>query len=488
METNKPFDALIIGSGIGGTSTGILLSLLGFRTAVVEKNPLPGGLMRSYRRQGQECPVGVHYFGSFGEGEPLRRMCDALGVTGKMAVERMGREGPIDRYCFDDFSFDLPEGLDNLSAALVQAFPEDGKRIEAIAKHLRALREIQNRFDFFSASPPFPDMDLFSSVEEHLTGLGCSPRLRSVLGVASRWMGMSDAQCPVLYHHLALVSYLQSSWRPRGSGSALAEAFADRFRELGGLFLCGDPVEEILLAGREVQGVRLASRGIVPALRIVAAVHPKTALAMLPEGALPPRHVRRIARLAETEGLFLLHAALSATRHPPLSHNLYRLKADGSGAIRDGVFYQLRPGQGGKNLLTIIAKSPFSEWQRWEHTITGRRGEAYAEQKARRVERLLQEAGEVLGPLEGAEILDACTPLSLRDWVNSPHGAPYGIMRSAQQLAREGALHRPLAGGLYLAGQSALSPGVLGTVMASFHAVRQMVGQERFSREVLARL
>jgi hypothetical protein len=102
MEAERPYDALIIGAGIGGLSAGIILSLLRLRVAVIEKNPLPGGLMRSYRREGLDCPVGIHYFGSFGEGEPVRMICDYLGVTGGIAAERMGRGGPVDRYLFDD--------------------------------------------------------------------------------------------------------------------------------------------------------------------------------------------------------------------------------------------------------------------------------------------------------------------------------------------------------------------------------------------------
>ncbi|HRS84043.1 MAG TPA: NAD(P)-binding protein, partial [Smithellaceae bacterium] len=57
---------VIIGSGVGGLSAGILLSLLGFRVTVVEKNNEPGGLMRSYLRRGIDCPVGVHYVGALG--------------------------------------------------------------------------------------------------------------------------------------------------------------------------------------------------------------------------------------------------------------------------------------------------------------------------------------------------------------------------------------------------------------------------------------
>ena len=148
MESQRPYDALIIGAGIGGLSAGIILSLLRFRVAVIEKNPLPGGLMRGYRREGMDCPVGVHYFGSFGEGEPLRRICDYLGVSERMAVERMGRGGPIDRYLFDDFTFDLPEGLDAFAASLTQAFPDDRQPIAQIVDNLRAISDAQNSFAF----------------------------------------------------------------------------------------------------------------------------------------------------------------------------------------------------------------------------------------------------------------------------------------------------------------------------------------------------
>ena len=71
---------VIIGSGVGGLSTGILLSLLNFQVTVVEKNPLPGGLMRSYRRSGIDCPVGVHYVGALGENELLGKMQAILGT------------------------------------------------------------------------------------------------------------------------------------------------------------------------------------------------------------------------------------------------------------------------------------------------------------------------------------------------------------------------------------------------------------------------
>jgi all-trans-retinol 13,14-reductase len=485
METEKPFDALIIGSGIGGLSTGIILARLHQRVAVIEKNPLPGGLMRSYTRDGVDCPVGVHYFGAFGEGQPLRRVFDYLGVTDAVAAERMGRGGPIDRYLFDDFTFDLPEGIDAFAEALETAFPEDRRPIAGIIGNLRAMAGLQNSLAFFSsAAIPFLDTDLFSPLAVYLAKLNCSGRLRSVLCVASRWMGLSEHDCPVFYHHLALASYLLSAWRLRGGGSDLAGAFVSRFSGLGGSLICNDPAAAILTDDQGVSGVMLASGRALRGARVVAAVHPKAVLAMLPEGAVKARQVRRIRDLVETEGLFAASVAVDARTHPALSHNIYRLHTDREGWISDGVFHQLRAGGEGKNLLTMITKSPFSEWRRWEDTATGRRGADYREEKSRRAGLLLGKAEEVFGSLTGAKIIDTYTPLTIRDWMNSPEGSPYGIMRSASQLPAAAVLHRKLLGGLFFAGQNALAPGILGTVLGSFQAVRQMIGNERFAFEI----
>ncbi len=59
---------LVIGSGIGGLSTGIILAKLGFEVTVIEKNRQPGGMMRSYARRGVQCNVGLHYLGALDQG------------------------------------------------------------------------------------------------------------------------------------------------------------------------------------------------------------------------------------------------------------------------------------------------------------------------------------------------------------------------------------------------------------------------------------
>jgi phytoene dehydrogenase-like protein len=301
-------------------------------------------------------------------------------------------------------------------------------------------------------------------------------------------MGMTDQECPLFYHHLALASYLCSSWRLKGSGVAWAEALLARLRSLGGDLVCGDPVEAIALSGGAVSGVRLASGREVRASRVIAAIHPKEALGLLPVGAVKERHGRRIGELEETEGLFTLNALLDARSHPPLAYNLFRIYAAPEGEVNDGVFYQLRPGGPGKTLLVAMTRSPFADWSAWVGTRTGRRGSAYAEEKALRAQCLLSQAEALFGSLKDAQVIDCATPLTLRDWMGAPQGAPYGILRSLRQLPLVGAIQRLAPPGLWFAGQNALSPGILGTLLGSLQTLRQLIGPERFHREVYRRL
>jgi len=61
---NRPFDAIVIGSGIGGLGTAALLAKASKRRVLVlERHYTAGGLTHTFHRPGFEWDVGVHYVG-----------------------------------------------------------------------------------------------------------------------------------------------------------------------------------------------------------------------------------------------------------------------------------------------------------------------------------------------------------------------------------------------------------------------------------------
>lgn len=477
-------NALVIGSGVGGLSTAIILAQLGFQTTVIEKNPLPGGLMRGYTRQGLDCAVGVHYLGSLDKDQVLRRLFDFLGVSEEIPVERMGADGIIDRYIFEDFAFDLPEGFDAFEENLRTAFPGEHRQISAIMKIIRQHGEKIDSLDFlFSRQADVAMLESMKPFGEILTELKCSPGLRAVLGMPCCWIGVPLDSCPVFYHNMVLATYLFSSWRLKCSSAQMAKAFTDRFKSLGGKIITSDGVEKILVNHRVVEGVRLKSGSIFKSPVVVGTVHPKVVLDMLPDGAAKPSYRRLVSKLVDTVGMFCAHVSVDATAHEAMSYNILKIQSMKNGNILDLIYYQLREsGRAGKNLLTILTAGDYERWQKWERTQTGRRGEDYVSEKKNRAWRLIREAEDIFGPLQDAKLVDAYTPLTTRDWVNSPGGSAYGVLRSSDQLLKASMLNRTSVKGLFLAGQNVMAPGILGTILGSFGTVKLIIGSERFRR------
>lgn len=477
---------VVIGSGIGGLGTGIILLLLKYNVTLVEKNPLPGGMMRSYRRSGIDCPVGVHYVGALGENEPLGKIFDLLGIRVSDLFEKMGREGVIDHYIFEDFTFDLPVGIDVYEKNLRAAFPGDKTAIDTIINNLREItgRMLDSSF-LLNQSNPFQNLDYLEPMGEYLEKLKASSGLQAVLAVPAQLVGVPMPECPVIFHHMVLAGYLLSSWRLKESGSKMADIFARRFTELGGKIILNDGAEKILLQSGNVVGLQLQSGKSIPADAVVAAIHPKAMIGLLAPEALKDSYRQRALNLEATKGVIVVHARVDTRRHPEISHNIYRLEAGEKGIFNNGIFYQLRRSNVDQtNLLSIITKSSYGEWSKWENTSSGRRGRDYEEKKMNIARDLLRDAEKVFANLKDPVIIDVFTPLTLRDYVNCPEGSCYGVMRSSRQMLKIASLNNIPLSGLYLAGQTVVAPGVLGCLLGAFSVAQQIAGRERFSREI----
>ena len=482
---------LIIGSGIGGLSAAIILAKLGFDVTVLEKNGQPGGMLRSYVRQGVHCNVGVHYMGALAEGQVLRRCFDFLGITTRLPLIRMGVDGPVDRYHFNGRhlgldTFDLPAGFTAYEDNLNAAFPDQKAQIQTLMAMLQRSARHLDRLDFlYSDQPAHFWIEQTEALGTIFDGINCSPGLRAVFGMPSVLIGVPPAQCPQFFHAVALASYLFSAWRLEHHGVHMADVCTRRLIDLGGRLLTGQAVAHIRTSDGRVQGVTLASGERLDAPVIIGAIHPKAVLGLLDPHRVKASYRRRIMGLTDTAAMVGVHALVPADRHPAIPHNVFTIDTEPDGAIGDLVYMQLRPsGRAEYTLLSLLTSGHEDLWQPWRHTGSGHRGADYLQTKDRLARKIIGGIEKVAGPFRDLRVIDVYTPLTIRDWVGSPEGSAYGIMRSTRQLMSAALLNRTALGGLFLAGQSVLAPGILGTILGSLTTVQFIIGSERFRREV----
>ena len=141
-----PYDAVVIGSGMGGLTTAALLSDLGWKVCVLEQHYTAGGYTHSYDRNGYEWDVGVHYIGDVGAKTRTRMMFDYLS-GGKLKWAPMDDE--YDRFYVGKRVFCAKAGKQQFRDNLVAQFPAEE---QAIDRYMKLLSQVGDGLSVYSVN------------------------------------------------------------------------------------------------------------------------------------------------------------------------------------------------------------------------------------------------------------------------------------------------------------------------------------------------
>jgi phytoene desaturase len=97
------------------------------------------------------------------------------------------------------------------------------------------------------------------SVDRYLERFFRDPRVRLAFCFQSKYLGMSPFRCPSLFSILSFIEYEYGVFHPMGGCGAVTGAMAGLAERLGVEIQLGQPVEEILFAGRRAVGVRTSA-------------------------------------------------------------------------------------------------------------------------------------------------------------------------------------------------------------------------------------
>mgnify|MGYP001110652590 CR=1 FL=1 len=511
---NGPYDALVIGSGIGGLTTAALLAELGWRVAVLEQHYTAGGATHSYERAGYEWDVGVHYLGDMGARTTVRRMMDFL-TQGQLDWAPM--DAHYDRFFIGDRVYDAVAGRAEFRDNLVAHFPREA---QAIDRYLQLLGEVSRGMRTFTLDrtlPPWaaaiagpllrrrlpPSFD--RTTWEVLSELTDDPELIAVL--TGQWgdLGLPPKRSSFVIQALIAKHYLHGGFYPVGGAWRIADTILPRIRATGGEVFTYARVEQVLVQEGRACGVRMADGNEIAARCVISDAGAINTFARLLPAEVAGQHGydRLIEGVKPSIGHLGVYIGLQGTaeefRLPKTNYWIYpgndydaaldRFLADPEGpfpavyisfpSAKDPDFARRHPG---KATIEIVAPAPYETFAPWAGRTWGQRGKDYQALKQRYGERLLEHLYDKVPQVRGRiDYWEVSTPLSMKWFCGWERGELYGLDHDPARMRQRWLRPRTQIPGLWLTGQDIMSCGVSGAMMGGLAAATAIAGVRRMA-------
>ena len=490
------WDAIVIGSGMGGMAAAAALSRVGNKVLLLEQHRTLGGLTHSFSREGFTWDVGVHYLSGVAPEDHARGLLDWLADTPIEFVSLGAVYDTLHIGSAEPLSLSRP--YEAQERDLKDRFPDQAEAIEAWTRALRDGREAMFKVFPTRAMPEIAGdmLDWWNrraisqwcarTTKEVIDEITDNPELAAVM--AAQWgdHGGRPSKASFAMHALIAGSYLPTgSWYPVGGSAAFAEHIIPTIAKHGGETRAGVRVEDLLLEGGTVVGVRTADGAEIRADAVLSNIGARETIDMLlPDDCGHDDWKAEIRALPSSIAHFTLFLgfegdieAAGATKanhwfYPTGETDvLWTTAPDGVPPHMTASFGSLKnpdhdPGPRQKHMGQLLAWADWSTVAQWADQPPGARGDDYADFK-RRVEDTLMAQFEAYFPDLAKLVVyrELATPLSTVSFTGHRKGAFYGLDVTPERVMCDALRARTPIPGLYLTGQDVASPGIPGALM-----------------------
>ena len=506
------YDAIVIGSGMGGLTTAALLSDLGRKVCVLEQHYTAGGFTHSYERKGYEWDVGVHYIGEVGAPTRTRRMFDYLS-GGNLEWAPMDPE--YDRFYIGDKVFNAIAGKQEFRDNLVRQFPAEEQAIDRYLELLQRSGDALSAFGMRRGMPGWASAVLgpmlswktrgaYSRITwDVLSDLTDDPDLIATL--CGQWgdMGLPPKRSPFLAHAMIARHYLYGGFYPVGGSWRIADTIIPKIRAAGGEVFTYARVEEILVEDGKVAGVRMKDGHRIDCDCVISSAGVDNTFNHLVPADVAERGGYR-QKLQHVEpssahlGVYIGLKGTAAELGLPKTNFWIYPSNDYDAALdeflenpeapfpvvyisfpsaKDPDYENRHPGTA---TIEIVAPAPYEWFEKWHDKTWSKRGDEYELFKISLGERLMEHLYDKLPYLRGkVDYFEISTPLSTNWFGGYQRGELYGLAHTPERMQQDWLRPKTTIPGLWLTGQDILTCGVTGAMMSGLITTMSMVGPRR---------
>jgi prolycopene isomerase len=486
------YDAIIIGSGIGGLAAATRLAQDDHKLLLLEAASDFGGYIRPVVSGEYVFDLGLHYVGKLGAGEPFRELLNQLGLDGLEFVEL--NPDAMDRYVFPDYQFDFCKGEERLTERLLRDFPREERGVRRFVDTVVKIDDASAPAELRTGGP-WSWMKYFArhplmlkygrlSYQSFLNGIITDPRLQAVLSAPLFDVAVGPREVSAATAMGVWGYYLNGAYYPRGGAKGIRDAFVQGLLRRDVELVPSDPVTG-LGKKTDVWVVRTEKGQEYTGRVVISDVDPTVVICSLLDRSLVPRgQLRKASRMQPSGSIVtvLVGTDLDLTKLDFSTGNICQFNDwdvvpyyDGwlgkTAPSTDRAFFinspSVRDAYGGfapegHHTLQLLSGWSYESVERWASISPQERGEEYEDLKSQLSEALLT-AAERHAPRLADHVthIECITPLECTDRVRAVRGGIYGPAHIPSQMG-PGRFQSLTCGvdGLFLAGAGTLGCGL----------------------------
>lgn len=492
--TTEEFDVIIVGSGLGGLVSAVVMAKQGYRVCVLEKNSQFGGNLQTFSRNKKIFDTGVHYLGGLDQGQNLFQYFSYLGIMSSLKLERMPTVFDEILFDGDENRYPIAQGYDRFVNELLVYFPDEG---EALRKYVVDLKDICGAFPLYNLEDKqtYPQHILDLSVKKYFDDLTTNNKLKAVLVGANFLYAGEESKTPFYVHALSVNSYILSAFRCVNGGSQISKLLIRRLKKLGGQAYKRQEVIKYHLKEGKIADVETAEGNRYTADLFISNTDPKLTLQQIGRNYFRKAYFERITALPVTVSSFSVHLVLLEKKVFYNPSNLFYHRnlesvwsASGYSITNWPAMYMLSMTEDKHNVgyadtITILSYMRFDELKEWNDTFNtvvemGARGESYERFKQQKINQMIVEVEKKIPDLgKVIKASYASTPLSYRDYIGNFEGSLYGPLKDYNDPLRTMISPKSKIMNLYFTGQGVNMHGILGVTIGGIATCAEILGR-----------